>query len=153
MGEIPQLTDSNPVNYGFTDFKSFDQLKEVSEKIQVIYEAANNETFNKLYEDLEIAENIVFLGFGFNKENLKRLGFLRRNINYELEKPPKIYATTYDLTENEVEYKIRSYLSDYYNQLNQIKGFFVNVKEDFIYENTGNLEFLRNHFNMRNLFA
>lgn len=82
-----------------------DHLLKLSEEIKVIHEIndgylypQNNEGFSEAKEILSISNRIVFMGFGFHKDNLRRLGFsshhskvlsfginddIRSNVNFE----------------------------------------------------------------------
>ncbi|MGZ8190681.1 MAG: hypothetical protein ACXWTS_05565 [Methylococcaceae bacterium] len=77
--------------------KTPDDFSEVANCIRVIPEArkADDEQFEKAKEMIAWAENICFIGFGFDKTNVERLGF-RPDHDYGYSK--KIYSTLYGIT-------------------------------------------------------
>ncbi|MBN1807265.1 MAG: hypothetical protein JW837_18615 [Sedimentisphaerales bacterium] len=66
--------------------------------IRIIYEEQENPELDKAHELIRKAQHILFLGFGYAKENLDLL-----NIQEILTKEQKVYGTTLGLTTKEVQ--------------------------------------------------
>lgn len=80
-------------------------LNVATKGLKVIPEARDDDSiFNEAKEAFKWAENVCFLGFGYDSLNVKRLGFKEivdsRN---ESSVPSKIVASTFGLTDAEVE--------------------------------------------------
>ena len=114
-GDIKYLSDPN-------------NLLEISKNIDIIYEANVNDNFKKLHDDLVSAQNLVFLGFGFNKDNMKKLNIKK----FTNSSKKNIYATTLGLTNAEI---IEAFINDLgsisYKNIQEIKEFYF-AKSDVI---------------------
>lgn len=73
-----------------------------------------DENFQKLYSDLKGAARVVFLGFGFHPDNMKRIN-LKEHVDL---KNAQIYATTYSLTENEIISSFQNDLGEFDDNIN-----------------------------------
>lgn len=149
-GNLPDLNRYNSIQYGNSTFNSFMDLKSVSEKIKIIYEADSPE-FLRFQSDFEVCTNVIFLGFGFNLENLKRLGFVDRTINYRGDQGINFYINAFGFKDNEIENYIKQYFLDlritkFSNSMRVEVGKYLYVGK------AENLEFLREHFAMHKLF-
>lgn len=81
---------------------NYDQLLKICNQINVIYEAEINEAFSKLHQEIAHVKHIVFLGFGFHPDNLKRLGLEKIR-----SKNVTIYSTAYGMTNLQSQTKIK----------------------------------------------
>lgn len=109
LGNIfPGFSDS--LSYGdLTKFNSYDALIKSSKSIEVIYEVENKkDVFSDFRKECSDASNIIFLGFGFNQENVDRIGL--RNVEHKKIGeyfPVMIGGTCFQLTELEIKMKTR----------------------------------------------
>lgn len=78
-----------------------DTISNVAECIKVIPEIReeNDEQFQIAQEMIQWAEKICFIGFGFDKTNVRRLGFPNHDLSNK-----KIYATQCGMTTQEILY-------------------------------------------------
>lgn len=73
LGDLPWEGGKNPRDYGTR--KNLEELKNSGELISILYEGDRQSAeFERARERLEQAERVLFLGFGYHKSNLKRLG-------------------------------------------------------------------------------
>jgi hypothetical protein len=95
LGYLPwQGNPSRGYHYGMGEL---DKIKESYSFIKIIHENIDNDPeFSQAHKLIEDAEIICFLGFGYNRTNIKRLYFRRALNNIK-----RISGTTYGLTEQE----------------------------------------------------
>jgi hypothetical protein len=80
-------------------------LEIAAANIKIIPESREDDAiFIKAREAYSWAENVCFLGFGFDPLNVQRLGFLKMRETVDLSQlPRRVVASTHDKTEAEVE--------------------------------------------------
>jgi hypothetical protein len=66
-----------------------------SEQINVVLEAIDDETKTKAIEAVQRAHVLCFLGFGYDPDNLKRLGF--KQVLKQLKHQAKIFGSAFDM--------------------------------------------------------
>lgn len=80
------------------------QLKEMSKGIKIIHEDLDQTPeFSMAREWLMLGERIIFLGFGYHPENLRRLGLLNRSFREDHLMDKTIWGTFYGWTNAEIE--------------------------------------------------
>lgn len=87
---------------------TYDHLIKISAQISVIYEAEINDAFKKFHADIRYAEHIVFLGFGFHPDNIKRLQLTKSNLN-----GVKVFSTAFGMSELQAKTKIEGKLKEF----------------------------------------
>ena len=85
----------------------YKHLENLATQIKVIFEVQPDTKFEELQLDIKTAQHIVFLGFGFHPDNIKRLGF--PDLKFTCPNP-KFYASTMGLLEGEIETRFLNYL-------------------------------------------
>ncbi|QIA06441.1 hypothetical protein [Draconibacterium halophilum] len=144
-------------NLGMTEFgaldtvHNFESLRAVSENLKIIFEVDDMTIFNQLHDELKECNNIVFLGFGFHPDNLKRIGFPRIKF-FTNGYMPNIYSSAFGLTRIEMNslfvkdlrtlYNINFHKMDDRDLSSRVTA--GNVVED-------NIKFLREHFPFEDL--
>lgn len=76
---------------------------ERAKRIKTYNESSGNELTQSFKETIGEASKIVFIGFGFHKQNLKALGFEPKLMSYR----QRIYGTAYGFSSQELEEKIQ----------------------------------------------
>jgi hypothetical protein len=93
LGPLPWESCGNPIEYGTTD--RADIVQRAGENIQVMHEGSADsiqENLEKAKKWLQRAERVLFLGFGFHEDNVKRLA-----LDKVLRKEQDISGTSYNL--------------------------------------------------------
>ena len=107
LGEIKSPEDIKNLNYGnMEQLHTYSDMLKLSQGIEIIYEVVETK-FKKLRNDIKNAENIVFIGFGFNQTNMNNIGI--KDIKLDSNKKT-IYTTTFGLYNNEIEYLLKNHL-------------------------------------------
>jgi hypothetical protein len=78
------------------------KFKRVVDDIQILYEGTDEEQKKDFRNDLQSAERIYFLGFGYHVENLKALGLSEDALGLDLKKS-LIKGMAVNMTEEEVK--------------------------------------------------
>lgn len=79
-------------------------LREMSKGIKIIHEDLDETPeFLKAREWLELGERIIFLGFGYHPENLRRLGLLSNSFREMPLQGKTVWGTFYGWTKDEIE--------------------------------------------------
>lgn len=108
LGRIETLNDLKNFDFGkISKITEYSHLETLSERIEVIYEVAESK-FDELRKDLTRAENIVFIGFGFDRINMKNMKLSQLHFQ---EGTHSIYATTYGMSPNEVQHRFFKYIN------------------------------------------
>jgi len=146
--------DLGMANFGEIEAAStFSGLRNISENLKIIFEVDDMTVFKQLQEEMKYAENIVFLGFGYHPDNMKRMGFPRLKF-FPSHHFPNIYASAYGLTKVEVQSDLLNDLGILYNVNLRRPSELISdqlVRTGFITH--GNLDFLREHFPFEKLFV
>lgn len=96
LGEFPS------VDYSPTD--NVDVIKDISRGITIIHEIVDgdgafcNEGFKEANAKITAAEKVIFLGFGFHYDNVRRL-----RVDWEKMESRKVFSTFWDTSEEEYE--------------------------------------------------
>lgn len=141
LGEIP---------YGDIEeiqSKRFSKLKKVSENIDIIYEVNLNQIFRNLRNEILTAEHVVFLGFGFHPDNMRRIGL--KEIEYD--NIPEFYASTYLMEDAEVNTLISRHIDFIYQKYENdpLENAF---DDNLLASNASSLDFLRSTYGFENMF-
>ena len=108
LGTLKFMNQNQSIPYGNLDFlKNAKALEEVSQWIDVIYEVNENEKFIKLHKELGKAQQIIFMGFGFHPDNMRRIQLNKFLAN------TKLFATAFKMTEMELISAFSPILGDY----------------------------------------
>jgi hypothetical protein len=112
------------------------EIKKYSENIKIIYDKRKSEQEIKTIKgEINNAERIYFLGFGFALENLKIL-----EIPHLLKPGQKVYATAFNWKEKEIEKLKKNFTQNQaFNKALTLK------KSELIIKNTNCLDLLRDH--------
>ena len=96
------------IDYGEIGIISdYTHLEYVANHIKIIFEVQADTNFEELKLDIKNAQHIVFLGFGFHPDNVKRLGFPDLKFTYP---NPMFYASTLGMLESEIETRFLNYI-------------------------------------------
>lgn len=99
LGPIDSVEKVNSPNFGNVSMISnYTPLKNLGQGIDIIYEVDSAKMYG-LRNDIKTANNIVFIGFGFDKTNMKNIDFYNNPFDYYRQ---RIWATTYRLSNNEI---------------------------------------------------
>ena len=99
-----RFSDKLPGRF-YTPEISYSALKTASDGIQIIPEARDDSpTFQQAREWFEEAERICFLGFGFDRLNVQRLGLQKafEKMQARGKHRPPVFATVYQRTQTEI---------------------------------------------------
>jgi hypothetical protein len=133
IGKLPYEEGYLDKPYGFK-FK-FKDIMEMKENIKIIYEKRSTE-MDAVRDLIKKARKIIFLGFGYAKENMEILGF--PDI---LDQHQSIYATAFGLTDAEIQ-NIRNKIV----RQPQFRMLVPNqLKELIVFKNTDCLSLLRDY--------
>jgi len=81
LGQLPFLVDNNEVARHYNTAESNKVIRACMDSIKIIYEDLDiDKYFKSAYKLLEDAKIVIFLGFGYHKENLERLK-IRETLN------------------------------------------------------------------------
>jgi hypothetical protein len=96
LGALPWQSDNESIPYGYDDLLWY---RQAAQGISIIHETVNDprDISEHLRTRISLAENIYFLGFGFDVSNLKKIG-----IPESINKDQMIYGTAYDMLDAEV---------------------------------------------------
>lgn len=109
LGSLDSLNSLSKINNKKTHIiNNYSQLEEISERIEIIYEVGGSK-LEGLQDDILYASNIVFIGFGFDKMNMRNIGLKKMEFTKGSDK--KFYASTYGLSSNEVQQRLLSHLN------------------------------------------
>ncbi len=99
-GQLGYLTWQNEINNcGYNMDTNKHKIQNAAEEIKLIFDRTQNSaTFDKAKNLIMDAKLIVFLGFGFDKTNLERLGFPLKNVQPQ----KRIIGTVYGLGLSEI---------------------------------------------------
>ena len=86
----------------FGSRKNHLESKKYIDNIFIVDDKRNNNNYKKMHEIIKESQNIIFLGFGFDKQNLKLL-----KIPELLNQKHRLYATYYQVTENRINSLIK----------------------------------------------
>lgn len=141
------------IGFGELDMVSdFESLRMVSENLKIIFEVDDMAIFNQLQDELKECNNIVFLGFGFHPDNLKRIGFPRIKF-FTKGYMPKIYSCVYGLTKTEQNSLFVNGLSVMYNiNYQKLDEKDLSNRVTTGYKAEDNISFLRERFPFEELF-
>lgn len=95
LGDLPWQNSERYIPYN--GGQETDNIKLAAKNINIIseHESNSNKQLLDAHELIKNASNICFLGFGFNKANIRRL---------QIPKDKKIIGTAFDLTDLEIEH-------------------------------------------------
>lgn len=129
------------------------ELSTAADNIKIIFEVDEMTMFEQFQDEVRKCDNIVFLGFGFHPDNIKRIGFPRIKF-FPKRSMPKIFSSAYGLKEVELYSKLIKHLHITYNvnfqrEVDEHIHDLVEVGS----ETDANLEFLRKHFPFEELFV
>lgn len=97
LGNLPWMDANNVRHYG--KMKNCYELGESGELISIVYEGdRQSKNFSRAQKNLKSSERVVFLGFGYHRSNLHRLGVDKLNPNSQT-----IIGTRYALTDLQVK--------------------------------------------------
>lgn len=103
LGRFKAESDFSENCYGLRDnLNDYDRLVKRSNDLEIIYEASQH-NIDRLHEDIKIARHVVFIGFGFDKNNMANLRFNEIEFDY---KTQKIYASRLGISDNEFQYRL-----------------------------------------------
>lgn len=121
------------------------KLESIANNIKIISEVEPDENFERLQKDIKLAENVIFIGFGFHPQNMNRIGLstLRLQGHY-----PIFYASTLGFEDTEVKTQFLGILEELI-QSNKIYG---NLETIGKWLNVESYMFLRKMIDTRNYF-
>lgn len=96
-GKIDDFPWEDPPGLEYRAVYSFEDILKASNNIKLIHER-DDEFLNEIKKVIAKAKNIFFLGFGFDEENMKALGW-PKNFN----ESTKIFATARNASEERIE--------------------------------------------------
>lgn len=108
LGSIDTMNDLKNFDFGrISKVTEYSHLETLSDRIEVIYEVAESK-FDELRYDLSKTQNIVFIGFGFDRINMQNMALGQLHFQ---EGTHNIYATTYGMSPNEVQHRFLRYIN------------------------------------------
>jgi hypothetical protein len=105
LGALPEQADANAelgtsIEFGAPDgdgvYTLGIALSVIENLVRIVHDAHPTELFNMVQSYFAIADQILFLGFGFGRTNVERLGTNR------IPTPNPVYCTAFDMTDSEV---------------------------------------------------
>lgn len=135
------------VKYGdIQSIHNYTGLKAVSDNIKIIFEVETDVNFQNFQSDIKNANHIVFVGFGFHEDNMKRMGFSVGDFN----KAPHFYASTFKLKNAQIETKLIRYVKAALKSHFNLSTF--NIDPYLSFSDSKSLEFLKELFPFHHLF-
>lgn len=105
LGRIKTEQDYHENGYGLLDeVVLYKHLKKKSDLLEIIYEASKK-NIEKLHMDIKIARHVVFVGFGFDKNNMNNMKLKTIPFSSDSDRQT-IYASRFRMTENEFYHRL-----------------------------------------------